>query len=157
MAARASPQGQGASRCPARERQLPQRRFQERAVSPSPAPPSCFPRRPQGTVDYRSICLLGDDMGQGDQDPHPRPCPPLTPCIPAEIFPGQSSQSPYPVFRVRVVDVTLFISKLPFLVCRFSFLTRMGELPQGLNADFILSPSPDASHRSWNEVVDSIH
>lgn len=58
VAARASPQGQGASRCPARQRQLLQRRFQERAVSPGRAPPSCFPRRPRGTVDYRSSLHL---------------------------------------------------------------------------------------------------
>lgn len=46
VAARSSPQGQGASRRPARERQLPQSRFQERAVSPSQAPPILFPASP---------------------------------------------------------------------------------------------------------------
>lgn len=65
VAARASPKGQGAWWCPARERQLLQSRFQERAVSPNPPPPpSCFKCRPQGTVDYRSsslICLYSDD------------------------------------------------------------------------------------------------
>ena len=143
-AARASPQGQGASRCPARQRQLLQRRFQERAVSPGRAPPSCFPHHPQGTVDYRSSLHLPvrrrrGTRWQGDEDPHPRPRPPLAPCILSEIFPGQSSQSLYPVLKVRVVDVTLFISQFPFLVCRFSLLTRTGQ-PPGLQISYFLPP-----------------
>ena len=79
VAARASPQGQGASRCPARQRQLLQRRFQERAVSPGRAPPSCFPRRPQGTVDYRSSLHLPVRRRRGTRWRGPTSPPPPSP------------------------------------------------------------------------------
>lgn len=70
---------------------------------PQPGPPHPVSRvalKALSITEAAFICLLGDGGGQGDQDPHPRPCPPVAPCIPAEIFPGQSSQSLYPVFKV---------------------------------------------------------
>lgn len=99
--ARASPKGQGACRCPARE--ATPRRADSRSAQSAPTlppTPSCFPRRPQGTVDYEAafICLLGDDGGQGDQDPHPLYL--SSPAFLQKSSQGQSSQSLYPEFKV---------------------------------------------------------
>ena len=104
-----------------------------------PHPVSRVALKAPSITEAAFTCLLGDVGGQGDEDPHPRPRPPLAPCILSEIFPGQSSQSLYPVLKVRVVDVTLFSSQLPFLVCRFSLLTRTGE-PPGLQISYFLPP-----------------
>lgn len=88
---------------------LPERGFQERAVSRGPAPPSSFPGRPRGAADYTSSPhLLGDDCGLGTRRPEPSRRSLRIIAI------GASSL--FPVLKALVIAVIQFILLFPLTV-----------------------------------------